>query len=202
MHGGGYLGGYSGRIDHAWGARSDLPSKSAEAADRVSEEGLCRHGRVHAGPARSLVKVFGVDHVIMGTDYPFDMLDYDPIGHVNSVASFDDKARAAICGGNAEEAVGVVVRPVHWPGHSPRRRAVQHSQCRNLYVLDHPPRAEDDVGCSVHKTASRVQKIHCRGFARSPRHRVAVAPGRTLLLFASLVACRYAPRWRARSMMR
>ena len=24
MHGGGYLGGYSGRIDHAWGARSDV----------------------------------------------------------------------------------------------------------------------------------------------------------------------------------
>ena len=23
VHGGGYLGGYSGRIDHAWGARSD-----------------------------------------------------------------------------------------------------------------------------------------------------------------------------------
>ena len=24
MHGGGYLGAYSGRIDHAWGARSDV----------------------------------------------------------------------------------------------------------------------------------------------------------------------------------
>src|SRR5918912_438143 len=26
VHGGGYLGGYSGRIDHAWGARSDAHS--------------------------------------------------------------------------------------------------------------------------------------------------------------------------------
>src|SRR3989440_3698845 len=26
VHGGGYLGGYSGRIDHAWGARTDVPT--------------------------------------------------------------------------------------------------------------------------------------------------------------------------------
>ena len=33
---------------------------------------------------------FGADHVIMGTDYPFDMLEFDPIGHINSVDSFDE----------------------------------------------------------------------------------------------------------------
>jgi aminocarboxymuconate-semialdehyde decarboxylase len=27
VHGGGYLGGYSGRIDHAWGARTDVANK-------------------------------------------------------------------------------------------------------------------------------------------------------------------------------
>ena len=40
VHGGGYLGGYSGRIDHAWGARSDAHSTPAEAADALSEEDL------------------------------------------------------------------------------------------------------------------------------------------------------------------
>ena len=29
-----------------------------------------------------LVRVFGADHVVMGTDYPFDMLEYDPVGHI------------------------------------------------------------------------------------------------------------------------
>ena len=48
MHGGGYLGAYSGRIDHAWGARSDSHAESAETADQLSEKGLCRHRRVHA----------------------------------------------------------------------------------------------------------------------------------------------------------
>ncbi len=55
----------------------------------------------------ALVKTFGVDHVIMGTDYPFDMLEHDPIGHINSVASFDDTTRAALAGGNAKKLLGM-----------------------------------------------------------------------------------------------
>jgi len=27
----------------------------------------------------ALVKTFGADHVVLGTDYPFDMADFDPI---------------------------------------------------------------------------------------------------------------------------
>ena len=54
----------------------------------------------------ALVKTFG-DHVIMGTDYPFDMLENDPIGHINSVGSFDDTMRAAIAGGNAKKMLGM-----------------------------------------------------------------------------------------------
>ena len=43
----------------------------------------------------------------MGTDYPFDMLEYDPIGHINSVESFDDATRAALAGGNAKKLLGM-----------------------------------------------------------------------------------------------
>ena len=43
----------------------------------------------------------------MGTDYPFDMLEHDPIGHVASVDSFDDKTRAALVGGNAKKMLGM-----------------------------------------------------------------------------------------------
>jgi aminocarboxymuconate-semialdehyde decarboxylase len=37
----------------------------------------------------------------MGTDYPFDMADYDPVGHVMA-CDFDAVTAAAICGGNAK----------------------------------------------------------------------------------------------------
>ena len=48
----------------------------------------------------------GADHVLMGTDYPFDMADYDPVGHV-AEAALDAKTIAAICGGNAKKLLGL-----------------------------------------------------------------------------------------------
>ena len=52
VHGGGFLGAYSGRIDHAWGARSDARANLPKAAVELSQEYLFRHGGVHAHPAR------------------------------------------------------------------------------------------------------------------------------------------------------
>ena len=107
MHGGGYLGGYSGRIDHAWGARSDsnvgLPKPPTEYLKRVYIDNVV----FTPHQLEALLAVFGADHIIMGTDYPFDMMEYDPIGHVNSVERLDDTARAALCGGNAKKLLGL-----------------------------------------------------------------------------------------------
>ena len=55
----------------------------------------------------ALVKTYGADRIVMGTDYPFDMLEYDPIGHINSVDGFDDSTRAALAGGNAKKLLGL-----------------------------------------------------------------------------------------------
>ena len=38
---------------------------------------------------------------------PFDMADYDPVGHVANTESFDAKTVAAICGGNAKKLLGL-----------------------------------------------------------------------------------------------
>ena len=107
MHGGGYLGAYSGRIDHAWGARSDthanLPKPPTSYLKKVYVDTVV----FTPGQLKALVDTFGLDHVIMGTDYPFDMLEHDPIGHVASVDSFDDKTRAALVGGNAKKMLGM-----------------------------------------------------------------------------------------------
>ncbi len=51
VHGGGYLASYAGRIDHAWGARSDSHGNLPQAADELPQEDLLRHGGVHAAPA-------------------------------------------------------------------------------------------------------------------------------------------------------
>ena len=53
------------------------------------------------------MKAFGVDHVVLGIDYPFDMAEEDPIGHVNSLEMLDASARAAVAGGNAKRLLGL-----------------------------------------------------------------------------------------------
>jgi aminocarboxymuconate-semialdehyde decarboxylase len=42
----------------------------------------------------------------MGTDYPFDMADFDPIEHVVSTG-FDAATTAALVGGNAKKLLGL-----------------------------------------------------------------------------------------------
>jgi aminocarboxymuconate-semialdehyde decarboxylase len=106
VHGGGYLAAYSGRIDHAWGARSDchgqLPHPPSTYLKRVFFDTVVFTPHQLA----ELVRVFGVSQIVMGTDYPFDMADYDPIGHVVGT-EFDAATTAAICGGTAKKLLGI-----------------------------------------------------------------------------------------------
>jgi aminocarboxymuconate-semialdehyde decarboxylase len=107
VHGGGYLAAYSGRIDHAWGARSDshadLPHPPTSYLKKVYFDTVV----FTPHQLEYLVKVFGADRILMGTDYPFDMAEYDPIGHVAAVESFDPSTIAAIAGGNAKRLLGI-----------------------------------------------------------------------------------------------
>jgi len=107
-HGGGFLGAYSGRIDHAWGARSDAHGNLPRPPTTYLRRNVYLDTVVFTPhQLEALVRTYGADRIVMGTDYPFDMLEYDPIGHVASVDSFDDKTRAAICGGNAKTILGI-----------------------------------------------------------------------------------------------
>jgi aminocarboxymuconate-semialdehyde decarboxylase len=55
----------------------------------------------------ALVNLFGAEKILLGTDYPYDMGEYDPIGHITSVTSFSEADRAAIAGGNAKSLFGL-----------------------------------------------------------------------------------------------
>jgi aminocarboxymuconate-semialdehyde decarboxylase len=106
-HGGGYLPAYSGRIDHAWGARSDahghLPKPPSLYLKRIYLDTIV----FTPEQLEALVRLSGVGKILLGTDYPYDMGEYDPIGHIASVASFSDADRAAIAGGNAKMLFGL-----------------------------------------------------------------------------------------------
>lgn len=107
VHGGGFLGAYWGRIDHAWGARSDargsLPQPPSSYLKKIYVDTVVFTPEQLA----ALVATFGAGHVLMGTDYPYDMGEYDPLQHLAATASLDAAARAAIAGGNARALFGI-----------------------------------------------------------------------------------------------
>jgi aminocarboxymuconate-semialdehyde decarboxylase len=107
VHGGGYLAAYSGRIDHAWGARSDshgnVPQPPTSYLKRIYVDTVV----FTPNQLAELVRVFGADHVVMGTDYPYDMAEYDPLGHIAGVEGFDSATVAALAGGNTKRLLGL-----------------------------------------------------------------------------------------------
>lgn len=106
VHGGGYLPSYSGRIDHAWGARkdshSDLPNPPTHYLRKIYFDNVV----FTPHQLEYLVKVYGADKIVMGTDYPYDMCDYDPVEHVMS-AGLSDEDRAKVAGGTAARLLGL-----------------------------------------------------------------------------------------------
>ena len=85
-----------GRIDHAWGARSDshgeLPQPPTSYLKRIYVDTVV----FTPNQLAELVRVFGADHVVMGTDYPYDMAEFDPLGHIAGVEGFDAATVAAL----------------------------------------------------------------------------------------------------------
>ena len=86
-HGGGYPPAYSGRIDHAASARRAMPT---EYLKRLYFDTL-----VYTHPQLEyLVRQYGADHVMVGTDYPADMGEIDPIGFIEGAAGLSAEERA------------------------------------------------------------------------------------------------------------
>jgi len=108
-HGGGYLPAYSGRIDHAASARPDTCAQ----IDRMPTTYLKRlyfdtivytHHQLEY-----LVDQYGADHVLVGTDYPADMGEVDPIGFIEGASGLDDNERRAILGRNAARLLNIEI---------------------------------------------------------------------------------------------
>lgn len=105
-HGGGFLPYYSGRFDHGYVVRPEsrvnvqAPSKylSRIFFDTVVYDHLT---------LRHLVDRVGISQILAGTDYPFDMGEYQLHKLVGSVPEMDHKAGAAILGGNAMRLLGL-----------------------------------------------------------------------------------------------
>ncbi len=100
-HGGGYLPAYSGRIDHAASARPDTCTHLKEMPTTYLKR-LYFDALVYTHhQLQYLVDEYGADHILIGTDYPADMGEIDPVGFIERAPGLDDTERQAILGRNA-----------------------------------------------------------------------------------------------------
>ncbi|MBT7956206.1 MAG: amidohydrolase, partial [Rhodospirillaceae bacterium] len=106
-HGGGYLPAYSGRMDHAYRARKDvregLPDLPSDYLKRFYFDTMV----FEPDQLEYLIKKYGADHILLGTDYPYDMGESDPVGLVNRVEGLTEHDCSAICGGNAAKLLNI-----------------------------------------------------------------------------------------------
>ena len=98
-HGGGYLPAHLGRSDRAWHARSDAHTCARPPSaylDRILVDSVVLDPHELA----RLVGRMGADRVLLGSDYPFDMGEEDPLEALRQAGLTPDDRRA-VAGGNA-----------------------------------------------------------------------------------------------------
>jgi aminocarboxymuconate-semialdehyde decarboxylase len=108
LHGGGYLPFYTSRSDHTWKVR---PETRVHIPDHPPSHYMKRlwYDTMVFQPhyLRFLIDTVGADRVMLGTDFPFDMGETDPVGLIDSVDGLTDDERNAIKGGTAERLFGL-----------------------------------------------------------------------------------------------
>ena len=106
-HAGGYLAHYWARMDHAHRARPDCHTVIKKAPTSYLKKIYFDTVVFTPHQLAELIRLYGPGQIIMGTDYPFDMQDDDPIGHLMSVEGLDASTISKIAGGNAKRLLGI-----------------------------------------------------------------------------------------------
>ncbi len=106
-HGGGYVAPYAGRFDHAYHAREDvrhgLPRPPSEYLSLFYFDTMV----FEPDQLGFLIDKYGADHILLGTDYPYDMGETDPLGLLSKVDGLTPEQHDQIIGGNAARLLGV-----------------------------------------------------------------------------------------------
>ncbi len=106
-HGGGYLPFYAARFDHAYEARDDCREHITREPSSYLAQMYFDTMVFDPTMIATLVKRWGADHVLLGTDYPYDMGEADPLGLLAKVEDLADRERTLIAGGNAARLLGL-----------------------------------------------------------------------------------------------
>jgi aminocarboxymuconate-semialdehyde decarboxylase len=109
-HGGGYLGHYPARMDHAYKIRPECHDHIKRPPSYYMKK-IYYDTMVFGEPQlEHLVNLWGADHVVVGTDYPYDMGYYKPVQFVNGAKKLSRAQKDQILGANAAKLLGLKKR--------------------------------------------------------------------------------------------
>lgn len=101
VHGGGYLPFYSSRMDHSYELRPEGRHHISRPPSTYLKQIYVDCLVFDAPHLEFLVQQMGAEQVVVGTDYPFDMGHYDPLGQIEATRGLSDDDREAIRGRTA-----------------------------------------------------------------------------------------------------
>ena len=106
-HGGGYTCFGAGRMDRGWQVRSEARANIAQPPSTYLNR-FYYDCLTHSEPAlRMLIDSVGIDKVLFGTDWPFDMCTDWPVAWVLGLESLTQEEKEAILGKNLENLLGI-----------------------------------------------------------------------------------------------
>lgn len=106
VHGGGYLPAYAGRTDHAWQAREDVRAGVEHPPGTYLRRFYFDTMVFEPSQLAYLLAQYGAEHVLLGTDYPYDMGDDDPLALVGA-SGLGQPDIDLVAGGNAARLLGL-----------------------------------------------------------------------------------------------
>ena len=106
-HGGGYFPSYLGRIEHAWKVRPEVHRLCADAPSSYMRRMWFDTCLFNPVEVQALVALAGAERVMLGSDYPFDMGDEDPVGLVERCTGLDAARRDLVLGATAARIFGL-----------------------------------------------------------------------------------------------
>jgi aminocarboxymuconate-semialdehyde decarboxylase len=106
-HGGGYLPAYAARMDHAWNARPDCKGRIEKLPSSYLRQVYVDTVVFSPIELKHLIEAHGADRVVMGTDYPYDMAEMDPLALLLSIEALSETELAKMLGANAASLLNI-----------------------------------------------------------------------------------------------
>jgi aminocarboxymuconate-semialdehyde decarboxylase len=103
-HAGGLVAYNIWRLDHAYGQRPEFRKNIGQKPSTYLKK-IYFDTILHSVAAiEYLIRAVGADRVVIGTDYPMAMGDFDPVGRIKEL-KISDGERSQVLGGNAAQAI-------------------------------------------------------------------------------------------------